>query len=142
VSTLFEKMNQHAMSWVSDMMAELRTEDPHKALHALRAGLHAMRDLLTVDGAAHLSAQLPMLIRGMFFEEWDPSRDPLRVRHAADFLPLVREKYAPRADAPADDIVIALLRVLGRHVSAGEVAKVMMNLPEELVEAARLGAAP
>jgi len=142
VSTLFEKMNQHAMSWVSDMMAELRTEDPHKALHALRAGLHAMRDLLTVDGAAHLSAQLPMLIRGMFFEGWDPSRDPLRVRHAADFLPLVREKYAPRADAPADDIVIALLRVLGRHVSAGEVAKVMMNLPEELVEAARLGAAP
>jgi len=91
VSTLFEKMNQHAMSWVSDMMAELRTEDPHKALHALRAGLHAMRDLLTVDGAAHLSAQLPMLIRGMFFEGWDPSRDPLRVRHAADFLPLVRE---------------------------------------------------
>jgi len=95
-----------------------------------------MRELLTVEGAAHVSAQLPMLIRGMFFEGWDPSRGPLRIQRAADFLPLVREKYAPRADAPPDDIIIALLRVLGRHVSAGEVAKVMQNLPEELVEAA------
>jgi len=130
------------MSGVGDMMAELGTEDPHKALHALRAGLHTMRDLLPVGGAAHLSAELPVLIRGMFFEGWDPSRDPMRIRHAADFLPMVREKYAPRPDAPADDIIIALLHVLGRHVSAGEVATVMRNLPEELVEAALRPGAP
>ena len=142
MSTLFERMNQHAMSWVNDMMAELGTEDPHQALQALRAGLHATRELLTVDGAARLSAQLPVLIRGMFFEGWDPSHGPLRIRHAADFLPLVREKYAPRADAPPDDIIIALLRVLGQHVSDGEVAKVMRNLPEELVEAAGQPGAP
>jgi len=130
------------MSWVGDMMAELGTGDAHKALHALRAGLHAMRDLLPVRGAAHLSAELPVLIRGMFFEGWDPSRDPMRIRHAADFLPMVREKYTRRPDAPADDIIIALLHVLGRHVSAGEVATVMRNLPEELVEAARRPGAP
>jgi uncharacterized protein (DUF2267 family) len=137
VNTLFEKINQHAMVWVKDMMAELHTDDPHKALHALRAGLHAVRDLLTVDGAAHLSAQLPLLIRGMYFEAWDPAHGPLRIRHTVDFLPLVREKYAPRADAPADDIIVALFRVLDRHVSAGEITKLFLSLPEELVQAAR-----
>jgi uncharacterized protein (DUF2267 family) len=137
MSTLFETINQHAMVWVRDMMGELHTDDPHKALHALRAGLHALRDLLSADAAAHLSAQLPTLVRGMFFEGWNPSRGPLRIRRTVDFLPIVREKYAPRADAPADDIIAALFRVLGRHISAGEVTKLFLSLPEELVEMAR-----
>jgi uncharacterized protein (DUF2267 family) len=133
---MFEKINEHAMSWVSDMMAELHTDDPQQALQALRAGLHALRDVLTVEEAARLSAQLPMLIRGMFFEGWAPTHDRLRFRDAATFLPLIREKYAARADAPAAHIIVALIRVLGRHVSAGEAAKIMLKLPEELVESA------
>jgi uncharacterized protein (DUF2267 family) len=137
VTTLFDKINQHATLWVRDMMLELRTEDPHKAMQALRAGLQALRDLLGVGAAARLSAQLPLLVRGMFFEGWDPAHSPLRIRRAKDFFPLVREKYAPRADAPADEIVAALFRVLGRHISAGELTKVMLSLPEELVAAAR-----
>lgn len=137
MSTPFDAMNQHAMVWVKDMMGELHTDDPHKALHALRAGLHALRDLLTADGAAHLSAQLPTLIRGIFFDGWRPSRAPLRIRRTVDFLPIVREKYAPHADAPADDIIVALFRVLGRHVSVGEVTNLFLSLPEELVEMAR-----
>src|SRR4051794_23126838 len=107
---LFATVNQQATIWVKQMMAELRTDDPHRALHALRAGLHALRDRLSVDEAAQLSAQLPVLVRGIFFEGWDPTGKPLRIRHRAEFLALVREKYAPRDDLPADDIMVALFR--------------------------------
>jgi len=103
-------------------------------LHALRAGLQALRDRLTVDDAAQLSAQLPLIIRGMFFEGWDPSATPLRIRHRAEFLALVREKYAPREDVPAEDIMRSLFRLLNRHVTSGEVSHLMLTLPEELTE--------
>jgi uncharacterized protein (DUF2267 family) len=129
---LFAKMTQQANIWVKDMMAGLGTTDAHKALHALRAGLQSLRDRLSVDQAAQLSAQLPLIIRGMFFEGWDPSSTPLRIRHRAEFLALVREKYAPREDISAEDIMRSLFRVLDKHVAAGEVGHLMVTLPEDL----------
>jgi uncharacterized protein (DUF2267 family) len=133
---LFGKVNQQATTWVKDMMQELPTSDPEKAMHALRAGLHAYRDRLTVEEAAHLSAQLPLLIRGIFFEGWTPAGKPLRLRHKDAFLALIKEKYAPRQDEPPERIAAAVFRVLGRHVSSGEIRDVVLSLPEEIVEVA------
>jgi uncharacterized protein (DUF2267 family) len=131
---LFERVNQQAMTWVKEMMAELRTDNAQCALHALRAGLQALRDRLSVEEAAQLSAQLPLLVRGMFFEGWDPTGKPLRIRHRAEFLALVRQKFAPREDAAADDIIVALFRVMSRHVAQGEITDLMLTLPEEIVD--------
>jgi uncharacterized protein (DUF2267 family) len=133
---VFDKATQHASTWVKDMMEALGTDDARKGLHALRAGLHALRDRLSVDEAAQLSAQLPLVIRGLYFEGWHPSDKPLRIRRRAEFLALVRDKYGPRTDAAADDIVTATFRVLGKHVSTGELTELMMTLPAELVDVA------
>jgi uncharacterized protein (DUF2267 family) len=130
----FDRVNQQAILWVKDMMRALKTDDADKGLHALRAGLHALRDRLTVEDAAQLSAQLPLLVRGIFFENWVPAGKPLRIRHREQFLALVREKYAPRHDLGPDEIVVALFRVLMRHVSGGEVTDIMLTLPEEIVD--------
>ena len=131
---VFERTHEKAEQWVKDMMAALGTEDPQLALHALRAGLHALRDRLTVEEAVQLSAQMPLIIRGVFFENWRPAGKPLRIRHPSDFLALVSANYAPRVDAYADDIVRALFQVLGKHVSQGEITDVVMSLPEPLLE--------
>lgn len=130
---LFEKINQQAMTWVKDMMEALPTADENKAIRALRAGLQALRDRLTTEEVAQLSAQLPLLVRGMFFEGWDPTDKPLRLRHKAEFLALVQEKCAPRTDIPADDIVAALFRVLAKNVSSGEVTQIVLSLPKDLL---------
>ena len=129
----FDRMNQQAASWVKGMMTQLRTDDEDKALHALRAGLQALRDRLSVEEAAQLAAQLPLIIRGMFFEGWDPSGKPLRIRHREDFLRLVGKKYG-REDTAAADIVLATFHVLEDHVSRGEITDVMMGLPDELID--------
>lgn len=131
---LFQTANQQAIAWVKDMMAELQSTNPHDALHALRAGLQALRDRLTVPEAAQLAAQLPLLIRGLYFQDWSPQGKPLRIRHREDFIALVRERYAPRSMVSAEQIVRATFRVLSRHVSQGEITDIMMILPEEIVE--------
>jgi uncharacterized protein (DUF2267 family) len=130
----FNRLNEHASHWLKEMMAELGTQDRQRAWHALRAGLHALRDRLSVEEAAQLSAQLPLLVRGLFFENWDPTGKPLHLRHREEFLVLVREKYAPRSDIPAADIVRACFRLLERHISTGELTDIMMNLPTEIVD--------
>jgi uncharacterized protein (DUF2267 family) len=130
----FDKSNEKSTAWVKDMMCCLGIDDSQAALHALRAGLHSLRDRLTVEEAAQLAAQMPMTIRGLFFENWRPAGKPLRIRHPNDFLALVIENYQPRSDLYADDIVRATVRVLAKHVSEGELTDVVMSLPEPLLE--------
>ena len=130
---IFEKTDAKSSEWIQDMMRCLRTDDDDQALHALRAGLHALRDRLTVDEAAQLSAQLPMTIRGLFFENWHPAGKPLRIRQAREFLELVVGNYEPRSDAYADDIIRAVFRVLVKHLKPGEITGIMMSLPEPLL---------
>jgi uncharacterized protein (DUF2267 family) len=130
----FDRSNEKSAAWVKDMMAFLAIDNREAALHALRAGLHALRDRLTVEEAAQLAAQMPMTIRGLFFENWRPADKPLRIRHPNDFLALVIANYQPRSDIYADDIIGATFKVLSKHVSQGELTDVVMSLPEPLLE--------
>jgi uncharacterized protein (DUF2267 family) len=59
---------------------------------ALRAVLHTLRDRLIVDEAIDLGAQLPMLVRGFYYENWQSVGKPLKYRHKEEFLNQVKEK--------------------------------------------------
>jgi hypothetical protein len=70
---------EKAHIWINDVAEELGIEDSHRAYRVLRAFLHALRDHLSVDEAAQLAAQLPIFVRGVFYEGWDPSGTGTRV---------------------------------------------------------------
>jgi uncharacterized protein (DUF2267 family) len=74
---VFDQTLQKTNIWLKEIMDDLGP-DRQRAYHALRAVLHTLRDRLTVEEAAHLSAQLPLLVRGIYFEGWHPrtSRPP------------------------------------------------------------------
>ena len=102
-----------------------------KAYRDLRAFLQTLRDRLTVDLAAELGAQLPMLVRGIYYEAWDPSRAPVKMR-AEEFV----EVFIERAVLPPQREPLAApnaaARVLRRHVSEGETENVLLSLPTEI----------
>jgi uncharacterized protein (DUF2267 family) len=122
----FDRTLQLTHRWLDDLMGELRTDSRPRAWHALSVVLHAIRDRLPIAEAAHLSAQLPMLVRGMFFEGWrpEPVRQPRRSFERD--LEAAFQDWWP--DGP-ERTTEAVLRVLSRHVSAGEIADVMHVLP-------------
>jgi uncharacterized protein (DUF2267 family) len=134
---IFEHATETADLWIRDMMRELGTEDPRRAYHALRASLQALRDRLAVDEAAQLSAQLPLLVRGLFFEGWHPASTPVLVRRSEELLQLVVHKAGDGHGFDPERALAATFEVLRRHVSPGELASLALVLPPSLAELAR-----
>jgi uncharacterized protein (DUF2267 family) len=100
----------------------------------LRAYLRVLRDRLTVDEAAQLAAQLPLVIRGAFYEGFDPSRQPVKLRHGDEFLARLADEALLTASGEAARAADAATRVLSRHITSGEWDDVLAQLPTELRE--------
>jgi uncharacterized protein (DUF2267 family) len=73
---IWDKAMSKSNAWLSDLSYELGSENAHLTLVALRAVLHALRDRLPPDEAVDLAAQMPLIIKGVYFDGWDPSATP------------------------------------------------------------------
>ncbi|MBN1530182.1 MAG: DUF2267 domain-containing protein [Thermoleophilaceae bacterium] len=127
--TIIDRSVEKANVWLGDVAEELGTDDRQYAYRVLRATLHALRDRLSVDETAQLAAQLPELIRGFYYADWDPGRRPERGSDARPFLDRVAAEGILHGDTEASFAVGAVMRVLRRHVSEGELADVLAELP-------------
>lgn len=120
--------------WLNDLMAELGWDDQHKAYVALRASLHTLRDRLTIAEVAHLGAQLPMLIRGFYYEGWTPAGKPVKERHKDAFVAHIQESLKQDEAIDPERIIRAVFKVLARRITAGEIEDILHILPPELRE--------
>jgi len=118
--------------WLHDLMQVLGWPDRHKAYLALRVTLHALRDRLTVEEVAQLGAQFPMLIRGFYYEGWDPTGKPLRVRHKEQFLARIKQQFRGDDRIDPERVARAVFTVLAKRVSEGEIEDVKHILPAEI----------
>jgi uncharacterized protein (DUF2267 family) len=115
-------------AWLAEIAQRLGDQQQRRAYLGLRAVLHALRDRLSADDAAHLAAQLPMLVRGIFYEGYRPSGKPLAEHKKSEFLAAVRSE-CPEEDLNIGTITRAVLQVVAKHVSAGETDKIKAKLP-------------
>jgi uncharacterized protein (DUF2267 family) len=91
----FQSTLQTTNEWLNELTAEIGRDDSQQAYRVLRAVLVALRDRLTVEEATDFGAQLPMLIRGFYYEGWNPSKTPTNERDQASFLNRVSENLTP-----------------------------------------------
>jgi uncharacterized protein (DUF2267 family) len=119
-----------AREWLTTVASWLGTEDRDYTYRALRAWLHLVRDRLTVDSAAHLAAQLPELLRGIYFEGWVPSRVPVRYGVAEFTALFAREAGISPSDVPRT--VTAVSAALSERFSPGQLEHVLALMPAGL----------
>jgi uncharacterized protein (DUF2267 family) len=130
--TPFDSTLRTTNIWLNDVLERLGWQDRYRAYHALRAVLHALRDRLPVDQAAALAAQLPMLVRGFYYEGWHPHGKPVRERHKEEFLAPIGAAFRDDPGLDTEQVARAVFQVLAKHVTAGEIESVKHCLPTEL----------
>lgn len=129
---IIERSAEKANIWLKDVAAELGDDDRQYAYRVLRAVLHVLRDRLTVDVAAKLAAQLPTLIRGIYYEDWDPSHTPMPAHTVDTFLEHVVSEGRFAGETEASLAVSAVTAVLRRRLTPGEIDAIVAILPEKL----------
>ncbi len=131
---VFDTTVQETNLWLKAIMDALDTDDRHLAYLALRATLHALRDRLGPENAVHLAAQLPMLLRGLYYEGWRLAASRTKERTRADFLEHLRSELARGAPIDPEAAARAVFGVMWAKLDLGEVGKVIDRLPPELKE--------
>ena len=136
---LFNSTITKTNDWLREIQQELDWDDSEKACKALRIVLHTLRDRLPLKEVTDLAAQLPMLVRGMYFEGWNPHHKPSKLKHADEFVEEVNSHF-PEFDyteseyIDPQEITRAIFATLSNHVSAGEIEDVIGCLPKGLRE--------
>lgn len=128
---VFDKTLQTTNIWLDDIMEQVGP-DRHVAWHVLGTVLRTLRDRLPLESAVHLSAQLPLLVRGTYYDQWKPSTQPEKIRSPDEFLQRVEEGLSDTRPVNAQDAVKAVFHVLSRHVDRGQLEKTREALPEKL----------
>lgn len=118
--------------WINELDKELGWKNDARSYRLLRSVLQALRDWLQVNESANLAAQLPMLIRGVYYEQWRPATTPVKERSKADFLARVERDFYNDPLSDSSKAVAAVFSLLNRKITGGEVADVRHSLPSDL----------
>lgn len=115
--------------WVNELAERLDWTSHRDALRLLRVTLTSIRDHLGTEEMAQFSAQLPLLIRGMFFEGWRPAKTPVRERDRASFVLRIEEMVGEVMEYRGPEDISTVFKVLNARISRGEVEDVRACLP-------------
>jgi uncharacterized protein (DUF2267 family) len=126
---VFDKTLHTTNQWLDEISAEIGP-DRHLAWHVLGAVLRSIRDELLVDQAAHLAAQLPLLVRGAYFDQYRPAAQPFSTRSQDEFTARIREELAGSRPVRPDLAATAVMRTLNRHLTDGQIRKARDALPK------------
>jgi uncharacterized protein (DUF2267 family) len=121
---IIDEAVQQANIWINDVTWRSGLVSKQAAYRMLRAVLQALRDHLTPDEAAQLSAQLPLFVRGLYYEGYNPAHMPRRARSRAEFVAHVAAIHGAPLPEEIEAGIRAVFDVLDAHVSRGEMADV------------------
>ncbi len=129
---VFDRTLDKTNLWLKELMELLGTDDRHRAYSILRVTLHALRDRLTIEEGAQLAAQLPLLIRGVYYEGWNPAKNAVRDRSKDHFLARIQGELANGSEIDPEQAARSVFLLLDRHVTHGEINDVEHILPAHI----------
>jgi uncharacterized protein (DUF2267 family) len=136
----FKENKRDAIELLNTVAQELNTDDNNKAGRIFRAVLHAIRDRLPVNDAVHFSAALPIIWKGIYFDQYDPTIVPITIRSREDWINYIRSKNAFAAnndfqqDNEITDAFKGVFAALQKRMPEGQLQQVRDALSQEIQE--------
>lgn len=128
----FDTTIQKTNIWLKELMDDEGWEDTHKSYLAMRAALHALRDRLTPEEASQFASELPMLVRGFFYEGWSPANKPKKLHTKREFLDYLSEELPQDPELDPERVARGVFSMLSRRISKGEIEDIKRTLPQEI----------
>ena len=119
-------------AWINELDRMLGWDNKARSYRLLRTVLQALRDWLPVNEAADFAAQLPNLLRGVYYEHWRPVATPVKHRSRAEFLARVDHAFVGDPIAYTAEAVSIAFQFLSTKIAAGEIADVRHALPADV----------
>ena len=117
--------------WIDDLLRRLGWHDRERDFRALLAGLHALRDSLSRDEAVYVGAQLPPLLRGLYYEGWHPGAGGA-ARSRSAFLERIHDGVHRDPGVNAEEVARAVFALLAARLPAAEVEDAKAATPKSL----------
>src|SRR5688500_12553050 len=129
---VFDSTLQQTSLFLKEIEEEFGWQDRRvQSYAAARTVLHALRDRMTVQEAADFAGQLPILLKGVFFDGWSTSGVPKKM-DADEFREEIQSRFQYAVDGTINDVIRVVVRALGRFISQGEMDDVASILPKTL----------
>ncbi|MFZ5690310.1 MAG: DUF2267 domain-containing protein [Pseudomonadota bacterium] len=128
----FDHTIQLTHIWINDLDTRLGWNNKPRSYRLLKSTLHALRDLLPVNEAVDLGAQLPELLRGAYYEGWRPAATPVKARSLNDLTAAVTRHFKADPIPNAAQAVMEVCRLLNVKISPGEIDDVRHAMPEDI----------
>ena len=128
--SVIERTVSKANEWLERLCREMKSDDRQHAYVLLRAVLHTLRDRIGPEVSVHLAAQLPLLVRGIFYEGWDPGTTPQKLT-LDEFINRIEREANVRSAAEAASGARAVMQVLWDELAPGTMDHVIAVLPDE-----------
>ena len=113
-------------------------DDRDRAARTLRAVLHALRDVITIEEGVEFMAQLPMFLKAVYTEGWSLKGQLYKIHTMEQFVEAVRRhdgNVATRDFSSDDEIekaAVLVFMALHKYVSLGELEDIRAVLPKSL----------
>ena len=125
-----DKSLQKAFNLLDELKESLGYETRQEAFVALRAVLKTLRDRMPVGEATDFASQLPLLLKGIYYDGWKPKGEPVRLRSSAEFLGYVNEQINDTMEP--EKVTWHVFKVLKNHISEGEIEDIIANMPSDM----------
>src|SRR5207248_5688830 len=128
---VIDKSLQTTHLWLKDIMESVGP-DRQVAWHALGSVLRTVRDRIPLGLAAHLGAQLPLIVRGLYYDQWHPSAEPKKWRSRDDFLKIVADELDGIRPVNPAAAAHGVFQAINHFVDPLQVAHVREALPVDV----------
>ena len=118
--------------WINELDERLGWGNKSRSYRLLRGVLQTLRDWLQFNESADFAAQLPILLRGVYYEHWRPATTPVKHRTRADFIARIDHAFVGDPIMDVAGAVSIAFQFLSTKIGAGEIEDVRHALPADL----------